>query len=66
MSKPCKGSQRQKKAKEKKVAAKHTSSGKIDKRTKEHKGICANFAKARKKKRKFYLIVSKKITQISF
>lgn len=32
------------------MAVKKTQSGKIDKRTKEYKEMCANLAKARKKK----------------
>lgn len=33
------------------MAIKRTQSGKIDKRTKEYKEMCANLAKARKKKK---------------
>lgn len=32
------------------MAVKKTASGKVDKRTKEYKTMCANLAKARKKK----------------
>lgn len=33
------------------MALKRTSSGKVDKRTKEYKEMCANLAKARRKKK---------------
>ena len=33
------------------MAVKRTSSGKVDKRTKEYKEMCANLAKARRKKK---------------
>ena len=37
------------------MALKRTSSGKVDKRTKEYKEMCANLAKARKKAAKKHL-----------
>lgn len=35
------------------MALQKTQSGRVDKRTKEYKQMCANLAKARKKKKKF-------------